>query len=389
MSLLLHKADISSACWNIILLILVWQIFLSSLSICSNIALLLLYILNYEKLDENKKKLILLIILGGLLLIGYSFIQENEITLIIRLALVLLFVLGAYFVKLNYKVCLRSLFLYSLSLCIFLIISEILFFSLYGEGNTSEIRLLFRENDWGDAYFMNGYYKIQIKGNAIIPFIYMLSYIVEIFPTKQKKIFRIIYLLAIGIAGNFAFFLSVIGFHSILYFNTKKSQKELFKRLGIGLMILFIVGIPFLSYISETLEQKKEVSNAIRVEQAILLLEDMQENPVTVLLGKGLGNTIDVITSFRNYIGTTYYELQVLYVFNQLGIILFTIFVLLNIIFICKYMPDSKIRMVYGGYIFYAVTNPYILDTNHVVVIISLLAAQYQLSHNLSSIWKK
>ena len=31
-------------------------------------------------------------------------------------------------------------------------------------------------------------------------------------------------------------------------------------------------------------------------------------------------------------------------------------------------MPDTKIKMVYAGYILYAVTNPYIIDTNQVVV---------------------
>ena len=98
---------------------------------------------------------------------------------------------------------------------------------------------------------------------------------------------------------------------------------------------------------------------------------------------------MDVTTHFRSYVGATYYELQVLYILNQLGVIPILLFILVNILFVFKYMPDTKIKMVYAGYILYAITNPYIIDTNQVVVIITLLSAQYQLSNHLPPIWKK
>ena len=136
-------------------------------------------------------------------------------------------------------------------------------------------------------------------------------------------------------------------------------------------------------------EEKKDESNAMRIEQAVLLLEDLSRNPMTLLGGAGLGNTVDVTTHFRSYVGATYYELQVLYVLNQLGLVSFLVFILVNILFVFKYMPDTKIKMVYAGYVLYAVTNPYIIDTNQVVVIITLLSAQYQISNHLPPIWKK
>ena len=88
----------------------------------------------------------------------------------------------------------------------------------------------------------------------------------------------------------------------------------LYKRLFIGLVILFTIGGGIISYIDAVFEEKKDESNAMRIEQAILLLEDLSRNPITLLGGAGLGNTVDVTTHFRSYVGATYYELQVLYI---------------------------------------------------------------------------
>lgn len=384
----LKKRNIDSVCWSIILLFLVWQTFLASYSLISNLALVCLYMCNYEKLQIKERKIELLIVWGIFFLVAYSFIMQNEVALIVRFALILFFVLGAYFIRLNYKVCLKRLFLISFSLCLFLIIAEI-FLILFGEEYAKVIRNYVQDRSIGDVYFYGFYYKIQIKGNAIIPFIYMLSYASELFPLKRKTFIRFIYLVAIFIAGNFAYLLAVVAFHSVLYFYSVRNNSMLYKRLFIGFIILLTVGGGVLSYVDTILEEKKEESNAIRIEQATLLLEDLSKNPITLLGGTGLGNTVDVTTHFRSYVGATYYELQVLYILNQLGVIPILLFILVNILFIFKYMPDTKIKMVYAGYILYAITNPYIIDTNQVVVIITLLSAQYQISNHLPPIWKK
>ena len=151
--------------------------------------------------------------------------MQNEVALIVRFALILFFVLGAYFIRLNYKVCLKRLFLISFSLCLFLIIAEI-FLILFGEEYAKVIRNYVQDRSIGDVYFYGFYYKIQIKGNAIIPFIYMLSYASELFPLKRKTFIRFIYLVAIFIAGNFAYLLAVVAFHSVLYFYSIISRKS-------------------------------------------------------------------------------------------------------------------------------------------------------------------
>ena len=384
----LKISSIDRILWSIIIFFLVWQVFLAPYTIISNLALTCLYICNYRKLSPKERKIELALLCGIFCLIGYSFIMQNEISLIFRFALILFFVLGAYLIRLNYKICLKRLFQVSFLLCLFLIMAEIFLF-LFGEEYAKMIRNYVQDKGIGDVDFYGFYYKVQIKGNAIIPFIYMLSYAIELFPLKCKTFFRIIYLSAIFIAGNFAYLLAVVAFHCVVYFCNIKSYKMLYKRLFIGLVILFTIGGGIISYIDAVFEEKKDESNAMRIEQAILLLEDLSRNPITLLGGAGLGNTVDVTTHFRSYVGATYYELQVLYILNQLGLVSFLVFILVNILFVFKYMPDTKIKMVYAGYILYAVTNPYIIDTNQVVVIITLLSAQYQISNHLPSIWKK
>ena len=100
----------------------------------------------------------------------------------------------------------------------------------------------------------------------------------------------------------------------------------------------------------------------------------MQENISTFLLGKGLGNNVKIKTFFRDYTDNTYFELQVIYFFNQLGLVN-------SLIFFCflLYLSINKIfykdlLFIYFCYIIYAVTNPYILDTTQIVVILILIS---------------
>lgn len=222
----LKISSIDRILWSIIIFFLVWQVFLAPYTIISNLALTCLYICNYRKLSPKERKIELALLCGIFCLIGYSFIMQNEISLIFRFALILFFVLGAYLIRLNYKICLKRLFQVSFLLCLFLIMAEIFLF-LFGEEYAKMIRNYVQDKGIGDVYFYGFYYKVQIKGNAIIPFIYMLSYAIELFPLKCKTFFRIIYLSAIFIAGNFAYLLAVVAFHCVVYFCNIKSYKML------------------------------------------------------------------------------------------------------------------------------------------------------------------
>ena len=92
-------------------------------------------------------------------------------------------------------------------------------------------------------------------------------------------------------------------------------------------------------------------------------------------MGKGLGNTVSEKTNYRDYTGNIYFELQTFYFFNQLGIINFISFILLNLFFAYTKIRDPRLLFVYLCYILYAFTNPYILDSNQVIVILTLVMA--------------
>lgn len=71
---------------------------------------------------------------------------------------------------------------------------------------------------------------------------------------------------------------------------------------------------------------KAEFSNAVRVEQIQVLTET---NPI---IGSGLGHNVSGGGVWRQYDGDTYFELQTLYIYNQIGIIGLGTFYLLTLI---------------------------------------------------------
>lgn len=56
-------------------------------------------------------------------------------------------------------------------------------------------------------------------------------------------------------------------------------------------------------------------SNAVRKDQAEVLFSG------NIITGNGVGNTITAKTKYRDYSGPDYFEVQTLYVINQIGII--------------------------------------------------------------------
>ncbi|MEA4968189.1 MAG: hypothetical protein VB048_08765 [Bacteroidaceae bacterium] len=133
-----------------------------------------------------------------------------------------------------------------------------------------------------------------------------------------------------------------------------------------------IVSPIIISYIENVLDRKEEKSLNIRTDQFNVLINDVQENVMTILMGKGLGHTISEKTAYRDYTDNVYYELQIVYFFNQLGFLNFFIFLALNAYLALKYIIRKDLLWIYFCYVIYAITNPYILDTNHIVVIICL-----------------
>lgn len=314
--------------------------------------------------------------------------MQNVPSLIIRFALICLFVLSAYSLNVNCvnsRVLLKGIFYLSLISCLCIIIFEFLLLFYFSDAEKGVIRNEVINANMGDIYPSGGLYKIQLRGLPIIPFLYMYSYVSDLFPVKYNYLFRVIFLSAILFAGNFAYILGVLLFHGLLFFHGMKQRKNFHKRIILLFFLIISLSAPFISYVIDVYESKKEMSNAIRIEQTTLLLEDLNSGVLSLFMGKGLGNTINVSTHFRDYTDNVYFELQIVYILNQLGIIPFLLFLIANIYFVYKYLPNAKIKIVYLGYVSYAVTNPYIMDTTQIIVIILLLIAQNQYSNSFKS----
>lgn len=365
----------------IIVLFLTRQIPLKNYNYIMNIALFAFFVISIKDIYVNissepivKITIFFLFSVVSLFII-YSVLRNNNPNYIIRFFLIIFFLFLAYFIDGN-KIYI-NIFMVLIGLQAFVVISLELYLIILKKNILFgyPIRQFFLQNDWGDVYKLESrIWNIQLRGNALLPFAFFISLIY--FKGKRKKIISSIFLLSIIFAGNFAFLLGTIIFLIIYYLYRigKKSKINYFLYIIIFQFIILILFLPVISYIEKKIIEKSEMSNVIRIEQLNLLIADMSQDFSTILLGKGLGNTINKITKYRDYTKSTYYELQIIYLLNQLGILIFILFLLTNI-FISIYTIKKRILLyTYICYILYSLFNPYFLDTNNIIVIIILLS---------------
>ena len=361
-----------------IVLLLTRQVPLSGYSIIGNISLLLLFLFYF--IYEKKIPIMLIPLLswlGGLLFYSF-FIQDNSISLAFRFFLIILFLFLSYWVHLSVHSMLKILYFLVILQCVFLIGMEIYLNVFYTQLTYLPIRNFFLEYHWGDVYTYNGfYYRVQLKGNALLPFCFCLSFIKE-FDFKYNNIIKVILFLGVIIAGNFAFLISIMLFLFFWFVFYKVTLLKFIKRFFIMFIILLLTMSTIVNYISDTINMKKERSLGIRSEQSELLFNDLVSNDLSSILGKGLGNTLDIKTNFRDYTDNVYFELQSLYFLNQLGFFNFLIFISCMLIITLKRIKYFDLLFVYFIYAMYAFTNPYMLDTTNIVIILVLVGISYE-----------
>lgn len=363
----------------LIVLFLTRQVPFNSYSFIMNISLILFFIFNYRYIlininkDKILKQLFFLTIGISLLMIFYSLYLENEPSLIIRFYLIIVLIFLAYFVKPDKKYI--NIFIFFIGIqALFLICFEIYLMANFSIDTYYPIRHFFLNNNWGDVYTYNGIiWKIQLKGNALLPFAFFISMVY--YKGFKRSLIAGLFFVATLLAGNFAYILGIILFLGLYYIYSKRWTIQKIVLNGfIGIILTIVLFNPTYNYFSNVVEQKSVSSNSIRIDQTNVLVENMNKNLVTILFGQGLGNTVDVKTEWRDYSGAIYYELQAFYIMNQSGILFFTFFILINIL-LAYYMFKYKLLfIVYASYIFYALFNPYFLDTSHIVAIIILLS---------------
>lgn len=359
--------------WGLTLFFITRQVPFNSLSVLGNLGTLMVCVLGFNRQLLLFRRNYIPILGWILFLVVYAIFAGNSVGNIFRFSIILLFLMLAYFLELPLR-ALRLLFIFTFIQCLFLWCLELVLMLFFDLGSYGVIRHFFLGNNWGDIYSYDGmFYRMPIKGNALLPFCYILSYYVPLFPQKGLGIYRIIYLGACVFAGNFAYLISIFFFHIIHYFTSNKSYIQL--RNKILLSVFLAIGLfPLVySYTAKMLDMKRDVSLGTRYDQAEVLMNNLSESATTFVLGQGLGNLVDVVTPFRDYSDMVYYELQALYFFNQMGVLNFVLFILVNIYLAFKTIRCPQLLFVYLCYVVYAVTNPYILDTIHFVVIVSLV----------------
>lgn len=364
------------------LLILMGQAFIRNLNILSNLAIVFIWVRQIGWVSDKIRKMNCLYVFCLLFLIAYSLAWGNTLSLAFRFGLILLFVLSSYSWKINYTFFLKSIIIINGVLVFGLIILE-LYLMNCSEAEYGFIRNeIVRANKIGDVFLYNDiYYKLELIGTSLIVFVYMLTYIVEILPSKYKWYVRAFFLIGVVLAGNFAYLLAVVIFHILIYFLTVDiRRKSEFPKFLIGsIFIAVLIGCIFAPLFSSTMEEKDE-GNSTRKDQFEVLMNDMSESGITLLLGTGIGHTVDVKTRYRDYRGNTYYEIQSAYVLNQLGLVNFTMLIIMNIFLAFKYIKLKKLLIIYVVYIIYASTNPYMWDTTHIVAIVSLICCKSYLN---------
>lgn len=216
----------------------------------------------------------------------------------------------------------------------------------------------------GDIYILSGIPRVQLQGNSLLLFAALCDF-------EERDGFskyNILMLFSVLCSGNSAFFLGLFLFFSIRIIKRVINDAKEWNRNGLFLVLILVVfALAFLVYSFMQLEMKSagvEDTNRVRIEQAELLLDT---NPVW---GAGVGAYANGEISTRVYYNETYYELQTLYIFHQIGLIGMLMFMIITVYpLICS----KRALRLYLIYLIYAFWNPYSFDSTHIVVLIVLV----------------
>lgn len=349
--------------------------FLAPLMNVGVLAILVLSLVRRRYCEESSLTTLMFLFFPLCISLVYSILlTDNSLIQIFRFYTILLTVGLAYHVTVNSTAVRWFVWINVLQSVVLICIY--IFLLLFTDSNSYlPIRHFFLSKGWGDIYTYNGiFYRIQIQGSALL----LVSFLVSLESRIIQKRSLVLAILCIGIvlAGNFAFLIAG-AFYFIVKFSrvgaSRNASQYLRKLLGF-LVLVFLLSPLWVPYVINTIGMKQEMSLGTRWDQFDLLMRDLFENPFSGFLGRGLGNTINVVSSFRDYTDDVYFELQSVYILNQLGILLFLLYIVYHVLMVIRrwWSATLPVILIYVTYITYAVTNPYIFDTTHFIVIIVL-----------------
>lgn len=330
------------------------------------LAVYLLLKINKLQFDQKTVFLLICFLICLTCSVAMALTSGTGITRIIRFLFVLLAIVFCSFVdEKNFKA--ESNIFVTLAVLKSVVIIAIAL-TLLMVGDFSFLRNWAWNNELGDIYFLNRFVpKVQVQGNALLLIALIVEYI-----QKDRITWKLLIILAgILFAGNFAYILGLGLF--IVYILAKKVLPILrvnntYMKALIGIVVVaYLVMVP---YLVGKIEEKADVSNQTRVEQAAVLLD------TNLFIGSGLGNYIEASTPTRDYDGDIYFELQTLYIINQIGIVGLVLFYAIIFKNIAK--KGSEKVVLYLIYLIYAFWNPYCFDTTQMIatlLIINMIGA--------------
>ena len=218
------------------------------------------------------------------------------------------------------------------------------------------------KNGFGDIYLLSRWNaKVQVHGNALL----LVAFIVDYTRKKRFTLQNGVVLTGILAAGNFAFILGLGAFFAWQGYAWIRKKKVSRRTVAAILLCGLLLGAP---YVASKIAQKAEVSNKTRIEQAQVLLN---ANP---FIGEGLGNYIEAQTPTRDYDGDLYFELQTLYIYNQVGLLGLALSYCLTVWPLwCKGRDRVLLCLIYLVYSFW---NPYCWDMTHIITLLILMNTQ-------------
>ena len=232
----------------------------------------------------------------------------------------------------------------------------------------SEYRAWIKGLGTGDIYISNSQTKVQLVGNTL----FVLGIIIDFFKEKKLTPFCIIMILAALASGNSAYILGIALVFGIYFVHSAfaSSKRRSWKFIFIIIILLAAIVI-FALFSINVLQLKANNANAVRFEQTKLLLD------TNWLYGMGLGNSIKATTQYVLYNSNIYFELQTLYIFNQVGIIGLLSFYILTFAPLAR-KNNSEMVLAYIVFLAYSFWNPYCFDSNHIIALILIRNILYK-----------
>lgn len=316
-----------------------------------------------------------LVILFLLLISYYSLFLGNDPELISRFLVILFIMCVSYHIKPDKNYIYIAAFCFFIQAMVVIVLQFLLNF-YFSADYASTIRNLYILKGWGDVYnYGYGLWNVQLKGNALLPFFCFISFL--IFQGWRRIIITSVFAISCLFSGNFAFVLGFFSFFSLYaLIKVGRSMNKLRTFIVLCIVTILLSSSFVYKYITKVIEQKSGYSGQHRLEQTLALIGDMGDNYISAFFGKGLGN-VNISGFGFEFHNTIYFELQTLYILNQLGVLFFIAFLFFNVFFTVKYIRYPVLIAVYMSYVVYSFWNPYIFDTNHIVVIVVLVSLSH------------